>query len=215
MSPTLELGATGLCSTVTDMLKWQRALVEHRVLRADSYARMSQPGRLNDGQRTDYGYGLIIWPLDGERIVFHTGGTPGATAYLAYLPASDVTVVVLVNSDSDIFNLGPTIVRTARGLPKPGELTTTPDDLARYVGTYESGRLQMILTERDRRLSAEINGSNSVRFLFDPKLLKQGDRQFAVEWEPDSRVTFQLNRDHVVAAVLRYGGRTVQLRRTK
>jgi D-alanyl-D-alanine carboxypeptidase len=214
ISPTLALGATGLCSSAPDMLKWQRALLEHRALRAESYALMSRPGRLNDGRRIDYGYGVVLWKLEGQPIVFHTGGVPGGTAYLAYLPQSDVTVVVLVNADSDIFNLGPEIVRVARGLPQPRELHATHEELARYVGKYQSGRLEVIVSEQDEHLSAEINGSDSFRFLFDPKLLKQGDREFAVEWEPESRLIFRQTGNRVDGAVLNYGETMVQLRRT-
>ena len=87
VTPTLAVGATGLCSTAPDMLKWQRGLVEHRVLRPDSYARMRTPVQLNDGRRADYGYGLVIWSLEGRRITFHTGGVAGYTAYL--LPGTD------------------------------------------------------------------------------------------------------------------------------
>ena len=214
VTPTLALGATGLCSTAPDMLKWQRGLVEHRVLRPDSYARMSTPVQLNDGRRTDYGYGLVIWSLQGRPITFHTGGVPGYTAYLAFLPANDVTVIALLNANSEIFTLGPSIVRAALGLPQPQDLPATHEELARYVGRYESGPIEVIVTEQDRHLSAEINGSDSFRFLFDPKLLKQVDREFAVEWEPESRLTFGQTGQHVDGAVLRYGGRTVQLRRT-
>jgi D-alanyl-D-alanine carboxypeptidase len=213
VSPTLALGSAGLCSSAPDMLKWQRALVEHQALRAGSYARMSRPGQLNDGRRTDYGYGLVTWDLEGKRFVFHTGGVPGYTAYLAYLPANDVTVALLVNANSNIFALGPAVVRATLGLPQPRELRATEEELARYAGTYESGRLKAIVTEQDGHLSVEINGSDSFRFIFDPKLLKQRDREFAVEWEPESRLSFQVRGGQTSGATLRYGGRTVRLRR--
>ncbi len=215
VSPTFALGSSGLCSTAADLLKWQRALVEHRVLRATSYALMSRAGQLNDSRRTDYGYGLVIWNLAGERMVFHTGGISGYTAYLAYLRARDLTVIVLVNSNSEIFTLGPAVVRAATGLPQPLALGTTGEELARYVGTYQSGRLEVILTEVDGDLSAEVNGSDSFRFIFDPRLLKQADREFAVEWEPESRLTFNVTGKRVDSAVLRYAGRTVELRRRR
>lgn len=214
VSPTFALGGTGLCSSASDLLRWQRALVGHTALSAESYARMIQPEPLNDGTRTDYGYGLVLWDIGGERMSFHTGGTPGYTAYLAYMPASDVTVVVLVNASSDILAIGPTVVRVARGLPQPRDVKATREELARYVGTYESGRVKMTVTERDGQLRADVSGSNSFRFLFAPNLLKQDGREFAVGWEPGSRVTFLGTGERPDAAVLRYGGRTVELRRT-
>jgi CubicO group peptidase (beta-lactamase class C family) len=92
-------GAAGaLVSTVIDLLAWQRALDEHRIVSAEAYDRMRTPARLADGRETDYGFGLSIGELDGHRRVSHGGGINGFTSHLARFPDEELTVVVLTNT---------------------------------------------------------------------------------------------------------------------
>jgi D-alanyl-D-alanine carboxypeptidase len=212
VSPTLALGNSGLCASAPDLLKWQRALVEGKV-EGVQYAQLAQPGTLNDRRVLEYGLGLMVWPLGRERVVFHTGGTTGYTSYLAYLPGNDVTVIVLANANSDVLRIGADLARVARGLPSPRNLTAAREELARYAGTYASGSITALVQENDGRLEARVTGSQTVRFAFPVRLLKQGDAEFVLGWEPESRVTFRVSGDRATALVLRYGDRTVELAR--
>jgi D-alanyl-D-alanine carboxypeptidase len=214
-SPTVLLGGAGLCSTAPDLLRWQRALVEHQALSAPSYARMTRPEPLSDGSRPDYSYAIAVWPVGSDSMRFHTGGMPGFTAFLAHLPARDLTVIVLINANADILAIGPAVVRIASGLPQPTELATSHEELSRYVGKYASGGVTVDVREEKSHLVAKVDGANSLRFLFAPRLLKQGDREFAVNWEPEARLTFLPARERAEEVVLRYAGRTVRLRRAE
>ena len=213
VSASYWLGNSGMCSSAPDLLKWQRGLVEHRVMSAESYARMTEPVSLNDGRRTDYAYGVVRWRLGEEDMIFHTGAAPGFTAYLTYLPASDITVAVLINSRSDIFALGPKLARAVRGIPQPQDLGTTARERARYTGAYESGRVKLDVIEEDGVLRADVTNSDSFRFVFPPALVRQAEHEFVMDWEPTSRLTFIMKGGRAAAAVLRYGDRTLQLRR--
>ncbi len=52
-------GAAGaLCSTVTDLLKWQRAVNERRIVNEAAYTRMTTPAVLDNDSTVTYGYGL-------------------------------------------------------------------------------------------------------------------------------------------------------------
>jgi D-alanyl-D-alanine carboxypeptidase len=215
LSPSAWVGAIGICSTAPDLLRWQRGLVEGGVISAGSYARMTTPEQLDTGVRLDYGYGVVRVEIEGEAVLFHTGGVAGYTAYLAYLPSRDVTVVVLANSNTDIFTLGPAVVRAALGLPQPRNVELVPGELTQYVGTYEAGRLRVEVRDSGEGMTAAVTGSDSFRFLFPPRLLKQAEHEFAVGWEPSSTLTFLPGEHNARAVVLRYGGRTVELQRTQ
>lgn len=91
----------GHCSTLRDLLRWQAALVSGRVVRRDSYARMTTPVRLADGSEEPYGYGLAPRPVAGELGISHGGQISGYGSYLSYYPARDLHVVVLVNSRAE------------------------------------------------------------------------------------------------------------------
>ncbi len=92
-------GAAGaLCSSVTDLLKWQRAMNARRLVSQESHDLMTTPARLNNDSATTYGYGLAIRETDGQRQIVHGGGINGFVTVLAYYPEEDLTVVVLSNT---------------------------------------------------------------------------------------------------------------------
>ena len=112
--------AGALVSTVDDLLRWNRALHEGKVLRQDTYARMIQPE--GAAQKEHYGYGLEHTTLRGGDLLAHGGGIFGAMSFLLYLPASDVTVAIVQNSDS----------------VAPGK--RAPEVLARKLAAYAIGQ---------------------------------------------------------------------------
>jgi len=84
-------GAGGLYSTTGDLLKWTQALFGGRVLHSDSLKAMTTP------VEDHYGFGLQIASKNGRRRFAHGGGIDGFGSFLAYFPASGVTIVVLSN----------------------------------------------------------------------------------------------------------------------
>ncbi len=94
-NPSRLLGATGLCSTAGDLVKWQQALAEGRVVDPESYLQMTTPTHLNDGTTVPYGYGLA---LDAQAVL-HGGGTAGFRSLLVYFSDDDLTIVLLSNTD--------------------------------------------------------------------------------------------------------------------
>jgi CubicO group peptidase (beta-lactamase class C family) len=92
-------GAAGaLCSSVTDLLKWQRAMNARRLVSQESYDLMTTPARLTNDSATTYGYGLGIGDTNGHRRIAHGGGINGFVTMLAYYPDDDLAVVVLSNT---------------------------------------------------------------------------------------------------------------------
>jgi CubicO group peptidase (beta-lactamase class C family) len=94
-------GAAGaIVSTVLDLLAWQRALDEHRIIGKDAYDRMRTPMRLNSGAETGYGFGLGIGAFEGHFCVSHGGGINGFVSQLSRFPDEGLTIVVLTNTMS-------------------------------------------------------------------------------------------------------------------
>jgi CubicO group peptidase (beta-lactamase class C family) len=92
-------GAAGaLCSSVTDLLKWQTAMNANSLISQQSYDLMTTPARLNNDSVTTYGYGLAVRETNGHRRIAHGGGINGFVTMLAYYPDDDLTVVVLSNT---------------------------------------------------------------------------------------------------------------------
>jgi CubicO group peptidase (beta-lactamase class C family) len=83
--------AGGLYSSTGDLLKWTRALFGGKVLQPRSLEQMTTPGK------SDYAFGLRIGAKNGRKRFSHFGAINGFGSFLAYFPASGVTIVVLSN----------------------------------------------------------------------------------------------------------------------
>jgi CubicO group peptidase (beta-lactamase class C family) len=92
-------------STAGDLLVWVHALRSGRVLAPASLAAMFGTHiRLDSGARAgqEYGHGWYTQRTGGATMFSHGGVVPGFRSYAIHLPASDVTVMVLSNSELDV-----------------------------------------------------------------------------------------------------------------
>ena len=98
-------------TNIFDMLRWDRALREGRVLTREEQRLMYTPGKLNNGEDvlydedagTGYGFGWII--SRGEELglaVSHSGGMPGVhTWYERFVDADRVLVILCSREERD------------------------------------------------------------------------------------------------------------------
>ncbi len=92
-------------SSINDMVKWEAALYENRILPATALAAMAVPGKLNDGSvapfrgpGTGYGLGWAVDTVEGQTRVSHGGALAGFRAEHARYPQSGLAIVVLTNA---------------------------------------------------------------------------------------------------------------------
>ncbi|MBC7185807.1 MAG: beta-lactamase family protein [Calditrichaeota bacterium] len=97
-SPTSAvLGDGGIYSSLRDLLRWDQALYDERLVSFETLERAFTPGLLNDGTSTAYGHG---WRLDvyrGRRRMHHTGSTCGFATLIQRYPDDRFSVIVLTN----------------------------------------------------------------------------------------------------------------------
>ena len=91
------LGDGGIYTSVEDLLKWDRALAAHRLVKEETWRQAVTPGALNNGSRTEYGFGWEIASHRGRRLWRHSGTTVGFNSYIARFPDDRLTVIVLLN----------------------------------------------------------------------------------------------------------------------
>ena len=89
MSQPFAAGA--LYSSVNDLLKWDRALRERKLLSEDGYERMWKIDRSN------YAYGWSVAETDGLQVHCHGGGINGFASFILRIPSDELCVVVLSN----------------------------------------------------------------------------------------------------------------------
>jgi CubicO group peptidase (beta-lactamase class C family) len=96
MSQPFSAGA--LCSTIGDLVRWNRALHGGQVVSAASYAQMITPeGAAQQGELV-YGFGLGRDTIAGRPMITHGGGIFGFITGNAWIPSEQLSVTVLANS---------------------------------------------------------------------------------------------------------------------
>ena len=95
-------------TNIFDMLRWDRALREGKVLTSEEQQIMYTPGRLNNGEDAVYdvdnglGYGFG-WGVGHDEkyglIVSHSGGMPGVATWFERFIDADRVLVILANRD--------------------------------------------------------------------------------------------------------------------
>ena len=91
--------AGALWSTPSDLLTWDLALVDGKVLSPQSYRTLTTPRRLADGRSTGYGCGDGVSDRGESVLLTHGGAVSGFTASNTVVPATRSAVVLLTNAD--------------------------------------------------------------------------------------------------------------------
>jgi CubicO group peptidase (beta-lactamase class C family) len=90
-------GAGSIVSTVSDLVAWDTALANGKIVSRADYVLMSSPATLKNGRKTSYGMGLGLGALYGHRRVWHNGGTNGSLTMDATYPDDRLDIVVFEN----------------------------------------------------------------------------------------------------------------------
>ena len=192
-----------LCSTVSDLLTWNRALHGGRVLSDEAYELLVTPRPLEDGTPTTYAMGINNRQVPSGHVIDHGGGIPGFSSFLRWYPEHDVSVVVLQNSTTPP---GPTAVADAVGEHLFGSeplFTGQPydGDLAAFEGVYRGPARGATLTatvsvDDAGQLTVAVNGGDAqaLTYLEESTFFLGG-----------SLVTFERDGDATTAMKLRQG----------
>lgn len=89
------LGDGGIYSSIDDLTRWDAALYDERLLKADSLRQAFAPATATDDAEVQYGFG---WRITGETL-WHSGETIGFRNVIVRYPQHRMSVVVLTNRD--------------------------------------------------------------------------------------------------------------------
>lgn len=88
------VGDGNVYSSAADLYKWDQALYTQKLVKKATLAEAFTPGKLNNGEKTEYGFG---WGLEGDTIS-HSGGWAGFVTYIERIPSTKQTLIILTNS---------------------------------------------------------------------------------------------------------------------
>jgi CubicO group peptidase (beta-lactamase class C family) len=176
--------AGGIYATATDLARWDLALIDGKLLSADSWHRMTTPRTLTTGEVTDYGCGVAIGRRGGETVVQHTGAVSGFLAWNAMIPRTRSAVIMLANADfvdgaglhSELMSL---LIEAGR--PRP----TIPGPGPRETALALLHQMQAGVVERDAL------GEEFAKFLSEERLQEAAPRLKALG-EPTAVVVERL-----------------------
>jgi D-alanyl-D-alanine carboxypeptidase len=91
--------AGGIWSTPSDLMAWDLALVDGKVLNPESYRVLTTPRILNDGRSTGYGCGETVRQQGPAVVLMHGGAVSGFVSENIVVPVTRSAVVTLANTD--------------------------------------------------------------------------------------------------------------------
>lgn len=194
LSMTQAHAAGGLVSNVDDLLIWNRALHEGRVLRSEVYTQMITPIGEAAAPGVQYSFGLFNGVMRDRQEFWHGGRIFGFISSLSYLPGPDITVVVLENDDAhegvnDGYPLTRRLAAIALGDPYP-DMTPVAFDVATLQALEGVYRFDADTTRTLRIVDGNLTSQRSGR----PRqvLTPIGDDDFLY---PDGFNRLELERD--------------------
>jgi CubicO group peptidase (beta-lactamase class C family) len=198
VSPSLNRTADGsLYFTVLDLVKWDAALRDGKLLRKSSYDPMWTPVTLRSGKTRPYGFGWMFDEIRGHKIIEHGGAWQGFTTHIARYVDDRLTVIVLTN----LAGAGPdTIAHGVAGLYNPElrpverkAVQLDPKILDAYVGRYAlSPETIFTIVREGNRLLGRVPDQDAFELFAESEakfFLKVADAQITFVKDERGRVT--------------------------
>jgi D-alanyl-D-alanine carboxypeptidase len=203
--------AGAMCSTIGDLVTWNRALHGGKVLTPSMYVAMTTPSGVAAKPEHRYGFGIGSGPFHGATLIAHGGGINGFITANGVIPEHQLSVTVLTNSGrADPERLMRNLARAAIGAPVEGAATVVPlaaEWRDRYVGVYllTLGAEQRTFTvaRAGDGLTGQMQGQAPI------PMLHLGNHDFGVGFDPAIRLTFTVDGPRVTAMSLLQNGRTI------
>lgn len=178
VSPALNTTADGaLYLTALDMIKWDEALNQRKLLKKESYELMWSPVTLNDGKTHPYGFGWMFASVNGKKLIEHGGAWQGFKAHISRYPDNKLTVIVfanLINANQGKLANGVAAIVDTLLVPKP-IADTEPQLTAIFRGQLEkladgkpdldlfTPEMQQIISGQQDRFSTFIKSMGEIK----------------------------------------------------
>jgi CubicO group peptidase (beta-lactamase class C family) len=203
-------GITGegmIVTTTGDLLKWDRALKNHKLLTETTQREMLSVHAQKKFPSVSFGYGIIIGKNDFGDFVYHNGSFPGYLSMHLRYTDDDLTVIVLSNNESqaDFIAEGLSAIALNKTIAMPyrhQELTNNTVS-SRYTGKYT-----MALTRPPHTavFPVEFVNRNNVLFIHsafgpDLELKPESDKKFFFANGTDQQIEFESGMNGNVSKV--------------
>ncbi|MBX9782610.1 MAG: beta-lactamase family protein [Chitinophagaceae bacterium] len=196
-------------STTADLLKWDRAIKNHTLLKEETQNDMLKGKSIIDTARNYmYGFGVFVEKNDFGNIISHSGGWPGYATYLARNTDKDQTYVILSNNGSPSPGIGVTLqhIMAGKEVVMPSEhkeIKLDSSALDAFTGNYKAPN-DIKLERRGESLFRVLpNGSAT-------ELKPESANKFFYSDGTDRQIEFELdaNKKIIKAWLIAFGVKT-------
>ena len=165
--PSITLGAGGIFSTPTDLVKFSYSLFSGKIIKQESLDSMVQ---FNE----NYGFGLFPIPFYEMKGYGHTGGIDGYNSVFAFFPHDSLSYAFIANGNNyKINDISIAVLSTVYGLeykiPVFSTYEVDPKNLHNYVGAYSSEQIPLEITIRNENNNLIAQASGQPSFPLTPK----------------------------------------------
>jgi len=94
------LGDGGIYASIQDLYWWDLSLNNSDLIDQNTQMEAFTPGRLNNGEEIDYGFGWVLDSYRGKVRTYHTGSTRGFKNVYQRYPDLDLSITILTNRSS-------------------------------------------------------------------------------------------------------------------
>ena len=198
LSTTLPYAAGSLISNVDDMLTWNKAINDYKVISKESLKQAFTPYTLKNGNQIGYAFGWDTGKLQNSPTVQHGGGIFGFRTQGIYFPEEEVYVIVMSNCgckspDNIAYKLA------AASIGKPFDfkaIEVDPAELTAYEGIYK------VEDAEEREVKLKDGALYTNRMGRTPrKILPYAPDQFFYE-DDLATLTFEKDTDGMVIAMV-------------
>jgi CubicO group peptidase (beta-lactamase class C family) len=184
-------------STTGDLLKWDRAVKNHTLLKDETQKEMLKGQAIIDTvKKSMYGYGVFMEKNDFGNIISHSGGWPGYATFLARNIEKDQTFIILSNNNSPSQGICNALqhITANKTVIMPYEHKEIPSDsasLSAVTGNYEA-TTKIKIEQRGTRLYRITSSGNEV------ELKRESPTKFFYGDGTDRQIEFELDANKKV-----------------
>lgn len=214
MTQLPQIGTGSIFTTIEDFYKWDQNFYDN-VLGDGSQELIDMvetPGRLNNGDSADYGFGLDIRNFHGLRLIGHGGAFVGFRSFYLRFPEQRFSVVLLANQGpfpmqelaeevaaiylKDLFTESDDTERSTGGdniaEPELSTIVLSREERTEYTGTYYSPELDATYRLRSDSDALQVQIGRYYRepvIAIDRDALAFSFGTLAIQRDDDDRIT--------------------------
>ncbi len=199
-SYTQAKGPGGIHTTAMDLVKWYDGLANYKIISKESLDKAWSSYTLNEGAKSEYGFGFYNDEKFGQPSIFHNGFIFGYSTSDLYFPKDDLLILVFSNiSDINTINTNDIAFDLASIVYEDAVVVLETSLLDTYVGTYQmEPGFEVVVTRNENTLFVEVDNQPA------NELASTSETTFRVKDFP-AKVEFQISDSGEIRLLLSRG----------